>query len=451
MPMWIGTIIHEAMHIKHTPKWLGEIARDHVDKFIINGFEDERIEHLACKQLKALPKILAKMVNYFMRGMVEDGENPGMKVIGNLAVENSGIRPFSGLNVCKMERTAAPLIKAIMKRHSDIITKISPSAFKSHLQAYYQELDQLKKVLQFDINPPPEPPPSEEAGDGKGEKGELRCNEASQDGNTATETRGLLEQLCGISPGKGCGQGIDMENMAITEHSMPLETPVRDRIKLALKKTLNVTADDGNILDTDELVSFITGDIDELFFDIKTEKKMRTKVYFLLDVSGSMSTNDMYNFDMDSKKQGLCRLDVSHGAFRSLQEIVNELKNEDGCDIDSEAFVFADRCEKWNMDITKLPRVGGGTCFEHAMQYTVDKILTEDPANKRILIVITDGDVYAGEIEATQKLLVSTGQDIRVVMLQVGNEGTNQGCFKHHINGPETANIAIFEAFEEAI
>jgi hypothetical protein len=38
-------------------------------------------------------------------------------------------------------------------------------------------------------------------------------------------------------------------------------------------------------------------------------------------------------YDMSKNTQGPDRLQIAHGAFQSLHEVVQELKEEDGCDV----------------------------------------------------------------------------------------------------------------------
>lgn len=464
MPVWIATIVHEAMHIKHTPKWLSDIPRDKVDKLIMNALEDERIERHACRQLRAFPHILNKMTQYVVRNISRaDYANPKnypMQVLCNLAAKNSGSTPFTS---CRgLERLCEPIIKTLRKRHEDVIERVTPTAFKGHVTEYYKELDQLKKLLQI-------PEPEKEKGipkEGKGgkdggeegEKGEGCKSKPSQDGQKSGDGNAMKEMLkqagkdemgnnaVGKTSSPGPSENIDMEGMAVTQFSVPLENTVRDRIKAALKRSLLTSNVEGNTLDTSELVSFMAGTIDDLFYETKTEKRMKTKVYFLMDTSGSMGCHDIYS----TKGGTQMRLNVAHGAFKSIEEVVAELKAEDGCDIEHDSYVFADKCEKWDgKEMNKIPWVGGGTQFFAAMNKVMSDIAKDDPANKRILIVITDGDVYDHDIEDTKKLMQSSGQDIRVVFVSIGD--CNKEFFKHKITSTETANVAVFESFEEAI
>ena len=179
----------------------------------------------------------------------------------------------------------------------------------------------------------------------------------------------------------------------------------------------------------------------------KTEKKMRTKVYFLMDTSGSMCCDDMKTF---SDERMPTRLHVAHGAFNSLKQIVDELKDEDGCDVDSEAYAFADTCEQFFVG-KEMPKLGGGTSFALAINHVVAQIEKDDPANKRILVVITDGEV-GGDARAVEEKLSTIGQDIRIVMIKIGEcRHQSHRMFRHNITSVDTANTATYEAFEEAL
>ena len=459
IPVWIATLVHEAMHIKHTPLWLSSIARDDVDKTIINCLEDERIERLACRQLKALHHILAKMVDFATKDVPlsdkKDEKKFPMQVLANHACKNSRRTPFC---YCyPLEHNAKPILANLEKRHVNIITKVTPTAFKSNLTDYYQEIDKLRQLL----NLKPDEKKKEQKQEKKSVKGaggqsQPRQGEGKREeqGNVQQINNGALQQAAGITTGgNGHGDAIDMEGMAITKHSLGLETVVRERVKAALKKTLNTTRCEGNELDTDELMSFMVGDCDPLFKETRTEKKMKTKVTFLLDTSGSMAAGMNNGFDeiLDDKQSCPSRLQVSHGAFNSIQQIIDELREEDGCDIESDAIAFATSVEKWDFKdgLESLPNVGGGTSFLPAMKFAINKVLDEDASNKRILVVLTDGD--CGNINEVEQLIQQTGQDIRVVFLRIGDGCSDPTFFKHHIDLPSSANTAIFECFEEAI
>jgi hypothetical protein len=209
--------------------------------------------------------------------------------------------------------------------------------------------------------------------------------------------------------------------------------------------------DEGNQLNTDNLCALLIGDIDDVFIDTKIEKKTRTKVYFLMDYSGSMSTvmnnpeAGIQGLEVETKRK-----DLAIAAFKAVEEVILEVKDMYGMDIDYENFVFADHCEQVK-SLSQPAYVGGGTNIVHAFKKVISHVQKDDPANKRIVVVLTDGEIGSCDHDMVE-LINKEAQDIRVVIAGIG-EAVRYApkLIRHNIVSPNNAEAVLIEAFEECL
>ena len=439
----LGTIIHESMHIKHTPKWLGYLCRDMVDHTIFNALEDARIETIACRQLKALNYFLNRTVDE-VRAMVNPKKvSLGSKVLANIACSATGII-FEDNETSKAECENTKLHKSLKDIYGRIFTVSMASSFEKNVVVLYEKIDEFRKIYKLPNVDPSTLPKKEEL--------EAVYSETFKEGIGQYGLEGT-NGLSSREPGHNVDK-IDLDTL--NPYLVDLNQQAKDRIKETLKKTMTTIIDEGRNLNTDNLISIFTGDIDNLFIDEKSERKMRTKVYFLMDTSGSMdSTMGSESFkSIDLAEDPSAPDDVSGenrqhlaiASFKAISEVIDECRDVYGTDISYENYVFADSCAKVNQMSKDL--VGGGTNLSRAMAVVFKEIHGDDPANKRILVIMTDGDV--GSTKEIKDLINKEAQDIRVVFVGITD---NPGCdlIKHNILHEGHSEAMIVEAMEEAL
>lgn len=443
----LGTMIHEAMHIKHTPKWLSSLCRDPIDKIIFNGLEDGRIETYACGQLRALQHFLRNIVQE-MKSLVKPSKvELGYKVLGNIACRASGMSLFDDAKTLQAEVDNRDLITKLKSIYGRIFTVKMGSSFEQNIGELYQKIDAYRKEFKLPEVDPSQPPPSSGEGEGENEEGKaLKDIRANQ-----------LNKVFQSSPA-GCGHDEDIDLSEISLHTIDVNEQARNRIKESLKKSMSIIIDEGTSLKTDDLTAIFTGDIDDLFTDIKSHKTMKTKLYFLMDVSGSME-HGVYTDDLTAKAEGakaMSRLSLSASAFQAIEDVLKEVREEWGVDVSHDNFIFADICAKIHKmeDLFNDNRgiVGGGTNITKAFKYVLSVVHKDDPANKRIVVILTDGEVRSETINEIKSMINKEAQDIRIVFVGIGNAVLHdKELFRHNISDTSHAEEKIVNSFEEAL
>ena len=148
----------------------------------------------------------------------------------------------------------------------------------------------------------------EPGGKGKGDgKGEKKKGEGQELGD--------IEKLLGRNEGFGTKEG--RGTLKVTS-SLTGMVGLQEQTKQGFKELLNIKeshkVDAGDAIDSDELTSFLTEDLDTLFQEEKIEHTKKSKIMILLDASGSM--ND-YLMCGKTRKDGVCR--VREEYYRAIE------------------------------------------------------------------------------------------------------------------------------------
>lgn len=445
----LGIVVHEAMHIKHTPKWLSDLCRDDVDKLIFNALEDGRIETIACNQLKALVWFLRKNIKDLSQDIDESKVDLPLEVLGNIACRAAGVRLFTNQAVQASEAQNKPMLDALKDVYRRVFSVTTGKSFEANVTDLFIEVDKFRKVYKF---PDPDPDQSKKSKQPQATDVRAECGIGGDASGKLFHAKGSLRQ----------GHHEEsLDTSDINAYLIDMNEQAKSRIKETLKKSMEVFIDEGMMLNTDNLTAIMTGDVDELFHDTKSEKKTRTKLYFLMDVSGSMSTampmfkiNGMEDNEKEkSRSKEPARIDTAISAFKAIAEVMEEVKSVHGVDLEYDNYLFGDDCVKIkSMADIRDHDVGGGTELIEACKKVLSDVQKDDPANKRIVVILTDGEVGDHELNRVEKLIQTEAQDIRIVLVGIGNaEQSNPKLFRHNIISPEHAEAKIIESFEEAL
>ena len=176
---------------------------------------------------------------------------------------------------------------------------------------------------------------------------------------------------------------------------------------LKIKVTKDISDDTGNI-NTDNLSSYFTGDINELFTEEKILKPYKSKVNIVLDSSGSMRSS-LY----DNKT----RYVVVAKTAQSIVNILKRINENEGLNIEWEVNAFSVHYQKLNKDNWQREyanSIGNGTRFyDSFVEAQKDMLSNPDIVGKKIIIFITDGRVDQGQIENIRKHILKYNEDIR--------------------------------------
>ena len=435
----LGIIIHEAMHIKHTPKWLNDLVRDPIDKIIFNGLEDCRIETYACNQLRALKHFLKAAV-YESRALIKDPSiiKLGFRVITNIACRVSETKLFDDRETRCSENDNKELLDNLRDIYRRIFTVTMKKSFIDNVEDLYKKIDEFRRIYNLPKADPSKKEQKKVPGMGEYE------------GNIRQEAAGEMSKKRGLGRGLDIEDQLDLSDM--NTYMIDLNEQAKVRIKETLKKSLETIIDEGNTLNTDNLVELLIGNIDEVFIDTKIEKKVRTKVYFLVDASGSMSSNiNDEATAIEGLDANVTCMKLAISAFTALEEIVLEMKEIYGMDMDYETYLFADNCERV-ASIKQPTYVGGGTQIIKAFKKVLKSIHNDDPANKRILIILTDGEIGYNVPREMVDLINHEAQDIRVVVTGIGDSSIYAPeLIKRSIVSPLNAEAVLIEGLEECL
>ncbi|KKL47633.1 hypothetical protein LCGC14_2333560, partial [marine sediment metagenome] len=216
-------------------------------------------------------------------------------------------------------------------------------------------------------------------------------------------------------------------------------------LKVKDHRTVNL----GKKLDSNRLVSYKTGDIDTLFTDEKIERPLRSKVLILLDCSGSMASPLLDNVQ---KSRGLA--DITE----RITKLLDELNDIHGIDIDYDVRSFdtsyyTHRKEDWKKEYLAMP--GGGTSLSRNFDKAQDEMLKDYTVNgKKMIVVITDGDVGSGQVEHMRQSILGKNEDVRLMILGIGADPIGQFSKEisgHNILAMEMADTIVLDAIMEML
>ena len=122
---------------------------------------------------------------------------------------------------------------------------------------------------------------------------------------------------------------------------------------------------------------------------------------------------------------GASRRSVVGGCVKVLAEILEEVREQDGIDVDWIPRAFNSRYiklekDRWEKDYEK---VGGGTDLLHAFREAQDEILQDQEIDgNKLVVVFSDGDVCEEEVEGMRVSIAKHGGDVRCMIIGVGSD-----------------------------
>ena len=233
--------------------------------------------------------------------------------------------------------------------------------------------------------------------------------------------------------------GVSISSVGLQEQT---KQRFRDILNIKEIKTIN----DGLKLNSNNLLSFFTGNIEELFTEDKIEHIKKSKIMFLLDCSGSMET------PMIDEQP---RYRVLASTVKGITDLLDEIHQLEGLNVDYELRAF-DHCyyelpkENWEDEYIKYAINGGTTYIYEAFKKANDELLNDwTITGHRLMIILTDGAVDDGEIQNIQKLMLHYNQDVRLMFIGVGANPQQSFIAKitpHNILAQELADVEILNA-----
>ena len=388
----ISLMMHESGHIKHSQIIpIKEICKTKGDFHILNAIEDVRVDR---KNFSVLPNIIE-----FYRELTDevtrevDKKTPlAIRALcwGILQLEGFSPSRKFGDDARKLgTQLSGPMIDGVRYIEQRDWTKVK------------EVIDEIKKLL--GIPPSQDPPVQEQMVMGAGTDGPLSG----------------VEDI--MRPGKcwAKGQGSGMVGGSSTGiGELAMDEMCANQFKEIMNIKERKVTSDGSTLDTDNLLSYHTGDVESLFKEEKIVKKKKSKIMFLLDASGSMCS-DLVDGQM-------CGTVVTK-SVKKMTRIIDEVAELEGVNIEWEVGAFQDNyipLTKGNWE--NEYRLGGGTSFAPSFIQVMEEMVKDYSVDgKKIIIVMTDGCVSDYEIREVKEAIIRNYSDVRSLIISVGSDANS--------------------------
>ena len=448
----LALLMHEAAHLKYTkPLPIDKIIETPTDKFIHNVMEDVRIDHHNFQLLPNIKEFYRELNKKIPR--IEKSPAP-LKVKAMIA----------SIDYCEGFRRSFPKdIQDILEKDGlvDAVWDGVQAGNCGDWKGYKDAITKVKKILKIDDSKEPKLQfvtvkditgkkfvKIKDGTEGEGE------GQGQPDPNGKGEGKSPLEGLDGDrAEGVHWGDGTCMKGSSayISEIALEEQTVQAFKELLSLKERRIVS--DGINLNTDSLISFFTGDLEELFQEECIIKQKKSKIMFLMDCSGSMSSGTIglkgENYDS--------RCSVVASCVKKIISIIEEVRNSESLDVDWAISMFDGSYHELTKDNWES-RYGahGGTTFSVGMEGAIEELMSDYTVEgKRIIVAFSDGEVGQHDIDEVQELMQSTGSDVRYLVIGVGcmpDSPMKKGVIGDRvILGKDDANAVLLDTLRELI
>jgi hypothetical protein len=435
----LAILMHEAAHIRHTKKLpIKELIDNETEHLILNAIEDVRIDR---KNFDILPNIIGFYEKLYERTMItkEQYENLSLlcRDLMQGILDNEGMVKYLFNEINEEEKI----------RQAETASKMWECENALNAENYSQAKEIIKELMRkynLDSQSKPEEIPDENGENSEGgeqdkeqTRGQAKQNKKEEEKDKqGREEKGIIlggyfstNKLWEIDPNAKVGSS-EIGSLALGELT-------KQRFKDLLDIKEQKIIDNGLILNTDNLISFHTGDIEELFYNDKIVKRKKSKILILLDASGSMMSNLL---DNQSKHSVVIK------CVKSLINILEEVRQAEGIDVNWDISGFntnpiAYNKETWADEYWPC----GGTNLYLAFEGVMEKISNEfEIDGNKLIIVFTDGLVDNREIEDMQNLIIKKNSEVKCMI--IGIDAELQGAFVKKIIGDN--NILVGENAE---
>ena len=443
----LALLMHEAAHLIHSTKIpLAKMCSDEIDHSILNSIEDSRIDKMNYNKLPNIRDFYEQLMKDFVYPLPATAPFEH-KVLATTLLESEGWRGYQDKDV-----------QDFISKHS-MLNKF----WSAENAISCSKWDELKKGileirgLLYPNSPPGSGPklqnPNAE-GEGQGDESKGKCagkgdgEGQGQDGAKGKSVKpGDLDKILKPNGKVFSCDGDDLSGGSANDIG---EAAFEEKTLQEFKNLLNIKErkiiQTGTTLDTDNLVAFLTGDIDSLFKTEVYERKKKSKLLFLLDASGSMT-------DRLIDKQP--RWHVVSKCVKKLTNVLREVIELEGLNVDWDVSMFQGSyypLEKDNWEKEYKP--GGGTNLARAFRQAITSMKEDyETEGKKIVIVFSDGDVDIKQVDQVRDDIQASGEDIRVLIVGVGTSLT--GSFAKKITGDrviiaeENANNVLIDSIRE--
>lgn len=441
----LALLMHEAAHIAHSKHIPEKFCKDPIKKDIVNAIEDARID------MKNFG-LLCNVKGFYER-MYRDHKRPDpkkvpleVKLLINQILEYEHFGQFA----FKDKETRAWMSDKNYKDYNEL-----SDAFYEGVQAIeyhnWNDLDKsvnrIIKVLKI-TKPLNKMMPQDlvlegaigDSGKDKGKNGQgvkVKVkggnNPGDPDGKAAGDKGDEETDDVGTGKDDNVYDSIDVIDAILHPKSIlakgdmsgssgedigpaALQEQTRNKFKELLNIKTKRRSDDGSILDTDNLLSYHTGDIETLFKDEIVKHEKKSKITILMDSSGSMHSPLL---------DGHYRSRALVACVKSVTDILDEVIELEGINVEYTLAAFDNQYvklakEDWDKQYLKR---SGGTNFHQAFHEAITELANDNSIDgKKMVVCFTDGDVNEDQIKDVKREIITYGSDVRAMIIGIGTD-----------------------------
>ncbi len=428
----LAEAMHEAGHVRMTTKEISKIPDDEFEHSVLNAIEDIRIDR---DNFKILPNIR----EFYREEMLmldkyrKDAQDIALsaRVLCDIIMDLEGFSEFC---------VNAPDVWTIINKHK-LIHKSENLIWYLNAKDYdnaRKVLKEICKVLRDEDKKRNDP----NNGSGGTDKGKIAA-QLEEGLKKIVKNKEKIFSLGDQASGNTQSDIATLGPLALKEQTKNKFIDLLDK-----KEKHNISEDQGK-LNTDNLPSFFTGDIENLFKENVIIRRKKSKILLVLDRSSSMK---------DTLIDGMPKNHLVVKTARTIVDILKEVQEIEGINVDYEVAAFAAEYrllnkETWGIGYFTV-NMPDGTNLSGAFSSAQEQLLNDmEIDGNRLIILITDGEVAEKQIEDIKLDILKHNQDVRCLIIGIGASpqilrliGTDR-----NIVAEEIADVVLMEAIQDML
>ncbi|MDD5501641.1 MAG: VWA domain-containing protein [Candidatus Omnitrophica bacterium] len=437
----LAEAMHEAGHVRMTNKEIAKIPTDEFEHSVLNAIEDIRIDRDNFTILPNIKEFYREEMRMLDKNRKNSQDIPlSARVLCDIIMRLEGFSEFC---------VNSPDVRRIINAHG-LLNKAESLIDHLNYRDYGEARKVLKEICQVlrDEDKKREKPKKgnrcSEDGDGDNKSGKTNAAARLEEGLKKIVKN--KEQVFSLGDRKGDHTKSDIATLgplALKEMTKNKFVDLLDK-----KERRNISEDQGK-LNTDNLPSFLTGDIEDLFKEPTIIKRKKSKILLVLDGSSSMQ---------DRLIDGVPKQHLVVKAAKSIVAILKEVQEIEGLNVDYDIAIFTSEYrllskELWDREYFNI-NIPDGTHLSAAFSKAQDQILNDlEVDGNRLIILITDGMVNEGQIEDIKHEILKHNQDVRCLIIGIGASIQIQRLIgeDRNIIAEEIADVVLMEAIQDML
>ena len=416
----IAECIHEACHIRYTTFKVKDVIDDDYEMHILNAIEDIRIDKKAFGILPNIPGFYEDLYADIKKRQPPPAERKKMAFEGRVLVDI--ICDQEGFGHYKSgDKEVEEFIADYGISHK--VYEARDALDNGDLKKARKKVKEIADAFDIDRKKPKPKDPNAQGGGGARPAAQQVADAMKAIGKDASKIWGHTSDV-------SSAPFMVLDPLALRE-----QTQKQFEELLKMKEEQIFIHEEGG-LNTENLTSFFTEDIEELFVDSRIIEPKKSKIIIVLDASGSMSSSLLC---------GTSAKDAVAKTAGSIKEVIDRVNEAEGLCVDYEIAAFNENYIKLDKEnwMKQYNQHTGGTCVINAFKQAQKDLLSDfDIEGNKMIVFLTDGQVDSTEIDQVRAEIIKTNSEIKVLILGVGADP--HGSFVQNII--EDANIMDLES-----